>query len=154
MKIFKYDLYKKDGKWFAKCPQGQIIRTDYVNDDYYKGYFVWIIVNPGDKNEEREIEWVNKSEDYFTSARIGILEKQIIHSTMSPVGCFDNSGYLNIKLGVSDNLEIPRVLKAYRIHLYKTGQEILEPIENLNYIGFMKIWIKQELCLYCFYENV
>ena len=36
---------------------------------------------------------------------------------------------------------------------YKTGQPIETPIENLNYIGFCKLFIMQELGLYVF-ENI
>ena len=39
------------------------------------------------------------------------------------------------------------------IEFYKTGQPIKTPIENLNYIGFCKLFIMQELGLYVF-ENI
>lgn len=39
------------------------------------------------------------------------------------------------------------------IELYKTGQPIETPTENLKYIGFCKLFIMQELGLYAF-ENI
>lgn len=39
------------------------------------------------------------------------------------------------------------------LEFYKTGQPIETPIENLNYLGFCKLFIMQELGLYVF-ENI
>jgi hypothetical protein len=39
------------------------------------------------------------------------------------------------------------------LEFYKTGQPIETPLEDLNYIGFCKIFIMQELCLYVL-ENI
>lgn len=39
------------------------------------------------------------------------------------------------------------------LEFYKTGQPIRTPIENLNYLGFCKLFIMQELGLYVF-ENI
>lgn len=36
------------------------------------------------------------------------------------------------------------------IEFYKTGQEITEPVTYLNYLGFCKLFIMQELGLYVF----
>lgn len=38
------------------------------------------------------------------------------------------------------------------LEFYKTGQEILTPLNNLSYLGSCKLFIMQELCLYVF-EN-
>ena len=39
------------------------------------------------------------------------------------------------------------------LEFYKTGQEILTPLEDLVMIGTCKLFIMQELCLYVF-ENI
>jgi hypothetical protein len=43
---------------------------------------------------------------------------------------------------------VPRYLE-----LYKTGQPITTPMRSLFYLGFFKLFIMQELCLYVF-ENL
>jgi len=43
------------------------------------------------------------------------------------------------------------------LEMYKTGQPIVTPSENLNYLGTCKLFVGQELCLYVFenyYESV
>lgn len=45
------------------------------------------------------------------------------------------------------------LFKKYYFECYKTGQPILTPREDLKYVGFCKLFIMQELCLYIF-ENI
>ena len=45
------------------------------------------------------------------------------------------------------------VLEDRFLEFYKTGQPIESPLHELMYLGFCKIFIMQELCLYVF-ENV
>jgi hypothetical protein len=154
-KIFKYDLLiggeGQDQYFYANCPSGRVIRTDYVDDGYYKGNFVWIIVDPEDKNiQPRRIEWINNTPiKAGNNIQIGVLEKQVVYI---PVGSTINSIYDSegmFWLGYTEpktSLGLQRVV----IKGYKTGQEILDNVDNLEYIGWCKLWIKQELAVYFF----
>lgn len=51
---------------------------------------------------------------------------------------------------IVDNEAEPEVR---HIECYKTGQPIETPMTDLKYLGFCKLFIMQELCLYMF-ENV
>jgi len=157
-KIFKYELLIHDiGEYqyfFAHCPKGKVIRTDYVDDGYYKGHFVWIIVDPEDKDiKERKIAWINNIPvQTGNNKQIAVLEKQFI---LLPVDCTINRVYdaegmfwLDYTSPIADY-----GLQRVCIKGYKTGQEILDNIDDLEYIGFCKLWILQELGVYFFRVN-
>lgn len=154
-KIFKYDLKiggeGQDQCWYANCPKGRVIRTDYVDDGFYKGNFVWIIVDSEDKDiQERKIQWINNTPiKTGNNIQIGVLEKQFI---ILPVGCTINSVYDAEGMFWLDYTEPKTPLGLQRVCIkgYKTGQEIVDNIDNMEYINFCRIWIKQELCIYFF----
>ena len=79
MRILKYPCGWDGNRkaWWAMMPEGEIIRTEHVEDECYKGYWVWAIV--GDEPAKlRTFQWKNKSEprkfDY--SIQLGVLESQ------------------------------------------------------------------------------
>ena len=154
-KIFKYDL-KIGGEgqnqyWYANCPKGRVIRTDYVDDGFYKGNFVWIIVDSEDKDiQERKIDWINcVPRKTGNNIQLGVLEKQFI---LLPVGSSINSVYDADGMFWLD-YSLPKAdygLQRVCIKGYKTGQEILDNVDDMEYIGFCKIWILQELGVYFF----
>lgn len=154
-KIFKYDLLiggeGQDQYFYANCPDGKVIRTDYVDDGYYKGNFVWIIVDPEDKDiQHRRIEWINGVPiKTGNNIQIAVLERQFI---LLPVGCTINNVYDAEGMFWLDYTPPKADYGLQRIKLlgYKTGQEILDNIDDLEYIGFCKLWIKQELGVYFF----
>ena len=158
MKIFKYQLEERNGKYYTSMPsQSQIIRTDYVDDGYYKGHFVWAIVNPEHENVEREVSFkpsstYNISFPMLKKEQLGVLEKQEIQipADSNVVGVFDRSGKLYARL--SGGLIFDK-LKTVKICFYKTGQEITENVSNLKYIGWCRLFIKQELALYAFVQT-
>ena len=47
-------------------------------------------------------------------------------------------------------VEVDAPLEPRYIECYKTGQEIIEPLDSLQYLGCCKLFIMQELCLYMF----
>jgi hypothetical protein len=157
-KIFKYDLLiggeGQDQYFYANCPNGRVIRTDYVDDGYYKGNFVWMIVDPEDKDiQPRNIKWINDIPiKAGNNMQIGVLEKQVIYI---PVGSTINSVYDSegmFWLGYTEP-KTPLGLQRAVIKGYKTGQEILDNVDNLEYIGKCRLWIKQELAVYFFKVN-
>lgn len=157
-RIFKYDLLiggeGQNQYFYANCPQGRVIRTDYVDDGYYKGNFVWIIVDPEDKDiQERKIEWINGTPiKTGSNKQIGVLEKQF---TYLPVNAKINSVYDAEGMFWLDYTRPETHLGLEKVCLkgYKTGQEILDNVDDLEYIGFCKLWILQELGVYFFRKN-
>ena len=153
-KIFKYDLFQENDKWYAECPVGQVIRTDYVNDGFYKGNFVWIIVDPDDKNKsKREISWIKTKtkQDFvdYPSNQLSILERQhvLMRDGAKPVGVADVNGRFYLYY---DYEEFNWDTIYLEIRGYKTGQEIDIPEEQLEYLGLCRLWMKQELAIYFF----
>lgn len=157
-KIFKYELkinqFSSRENYYeycsAICPNGRVIRTDYVDDGFYKGHFVWMIVDPEDKDiQERKIQWIHNEKPSGTNIQIGVLESQILYLPLGikikAVDDYDGRFwmYYSDPLG---SMEIEKVC----IKGYKTGQEILDNIDDLEYIGKCGLWIKQELAVYFF----
>ncbi len=63
----------------------------------------------------------------------------------------DGKFFLWAIVEVSEEIEIETETRY--IEFYKTGQPIETPIEHLQYLGFCKLFIMQELGLYVF-ENI
>ena len=155
MKIFKYEIV--DGYIIAPLKR-RTLRVDYVDDGFYKGYFLWAIVDPNEESfrqflDSREFSDLEKVENqtfcgidtnmFNDRVQLRVQEKQKVIMNR-PVFAEDEDGklyaygydYLNPK--------------EYTICFYKTGQEIDLPVKNLRYLGLCKLWIMQELGLYVF----
>ena len=87
---------------------------------------------------------------------LSIKEKQCIKlpidSDIIRVDDVDGKFYIWAIVNVSNESEEIETENRY-FEFYKTGQEILTPLENLKYLGFCKLFIMQELGLYVF-ENI
>lgn len=154
MRIFKYTLEERNGKYYASMPShSQIIRTDYVDDGYYKGHFVWAIVNLFDENVEREVKYNPTTTagnfPLLKKVELGVLEKQEVFIPLDSniYRVIDNNGRL---YGLMSGGLVYDRLKKVKISFYKTGQEITENVSKLKYIGWCRLWIGMELCLYAF----
>jgi hypothetical protein len=163
MKIFKYKVMRNDIGCFIECPKGiKIIRMNHVNDGFYKGDFVWGIVDPSHNNEVMQIDYVENDLDSVPRSprlQLQVKEKQIVRIQGTPILAKDDDGLLYLyhyinpleKLAGTGWAKLTNpVARQYKIVVYKTGQEIDEPIEELEYIGLCRLWIIQELGLYTF----
>ena len=154
-KIFKYDLYERDNKWYFQGPKNVIvIRTDEVHDDYYDGFFVWCIVDPDDKEfVEHQTVFSPTVKDYAgVSKQIGFLEEQYV---VLPDKCSIQglcSHYGRAYLYYYHHGPFYKV-KPRKLIFRKTGQEIGYPLDNIIYIGWTALFIKQELAVYGFLVN-
>jgi len=151
MKIFKYKVMLNDDGYFIKCPKDiKIIRMNHVDDGFYKGDFVWGIVDPSHDNEVMQIDYIESDLDSVPRSprlQLQVKEKQVIPIQGTPTFAKDDDGLLYLYW----TLDIEK--KDYTIVVYKTGQEIDEPIEELEYIGLCRLWIVQELGLYTFIHH-
>lgn len=153
-KVFKYDLYQRDNKWFFMGPKNAIvIRTDEIHDQYYDGIFCWAIVDPDDKEMvEHETAFSPSNFDFNRNTKklLGFLEEQYIEipNRCKIDGLKSENGlaFLHYHTLFENNYETKRV----KLILRKTGQEIGYPIDKLIYIGWLFIFIKQELAVYGF----
>lgn len=145
-KIFKYK-YCPISKTAVMPLDAQILRVDHVDDGFYKGDFVWAIVEVGDENIEKVIESAPKQipiTDFPNIVELRVKEKQIINTMGYPCGAGEIDG--KIYIGCVGDLE-----HESTIAVYKTGQEIDLPVEKLVYLGLNRLWIIQELGLYTFF---
>ena len=142
MKIFKYpcgwDGNRK--QWWAVMPEGQIIRTDYVDDGTYKGYWVWAIVDPNAPNKIRTFSWIEPRKDDPTKFK-NFYEMVYVENGM-------------IKFAY-DLWGDPIPNKRLHILGFKTGQEINVDVLTRKegsyfYIGFAPLFIKTEITIYFF----
>lgn len=161
-KIFKYKITKnEDGVDVITAPnQRTTIRIDNVDDGFYKGNFLWAIVDTTSKNftqpvtqldyeYPKYIDWIKNTRTTHNLDKIelSVKEKQIIKSG-KPVFAEEGDGKLYIYCLIDDPI------KERTICFYKTGQEIDMPVDELIYIGINRLWIVQELGLYTFvYED-
>lgn len=159
-KIFKY---KVDDSGCSVIPKNShVIRAAHVDDGFYKGDFLWAIIDTEDLNEtisfnlKDSIDPITKMSWYESlnidfipkGARyqIAVKEKQVIPLRGIPYGAHEEDG----KIYVYYFEDIRMSIEYYRIAVYKTGQEIDIPLEKLQYLGLNRIWIIQELGLYTF----
>jgi hypothetical protein len=157
MKIFKYPC-GYDGnikKWWTFAPAGTIIRTDEVNDGVYKGFWVWIIVNENDKTFiKHTFNWKQNPEFDYNKPyeQIGVLEEQYLRAMLSSIDSVQvNSGKIYVN---SINSKYPPHYFDYKIYGYKTGQEIKCDLNSVKYIGFAPLFIKNEIAIYFFVEDL
>jgi hypothetical protein len=150
MKIFKYPI----SNHIIEAPINRTtIRIDHVDDGFYpKGDYLWAIVDPDDEkvvqklSPDEQVQFAIRDGDpdvgHLEEIELRVKEKQEIFSGL-PVYAQEDDG----KMYVYCLKEEPRI---HKICVYKTGQEMdIDPAE-LKYIGFNRLWIIQELCLYVF----
>lgn len=137
----------------------QVLRIDHVDDGQYKGDFIWGIVDTDNLNiKERDYSYLKfpfnkgasesdliESGVEFKSHKLKVKEAQDIFIA----GCLVGASELDGDIFVHYTPENKEAHKE-RIVVYKTGQEIREPIENLQYLGLNRLWIVQELGVYTF----
>jgi len=145
-KIFKYEVL--DG--FATVPvNSHTIRMDHVDDGFYKGDFVWAIVDTADLEDTIAIEYKPDPRPvapYGKMKQLAVKEKQIIEDMIPhTVGELDGRLYMS-------GAERPGV--KYEVCFFKTGQEIDICVEKYLYIGLCRLWIVQELGLYTFVRKI
>lgn len=141
--IFKYGVV--DG--FALIPEGaRIIRQDHVDDGFYKGDFVWAIVDR-DSKPSIQHKFIQDKElivGTFMSHRLAVKEKQTINCS-KPVAAKEVDGNIYIYSNYDCNTK-----QDWKIAVYKTGQDIDLDVDKLEYLGLNRLWIVQELGLYTF----
>lgn len=160
-KIFKYTIDSKGG---VNIPKKHIIlRVDHVDDGFYKGNFVWAIVDSEDKDMgylELKCSYYTIDEVYsyslypepkllecYEKTQLAVKEKQIVELDGKPEFAKDDNGMMYV-YNRKDN--VWGHTNPYAISVYKTGQEITEPLDKLQYLGLNRLWIMQELGLYTF----
>lgn len=150
MKIFKYEVQETSrGQYIAAPKNIKIIRMNHVDDGFYKGDFVWGIVDPKEPNIIISIDFVDEVIDSIPmslSKELRVKEKQDVVIYGEPLLAKDVDGKLFIYYSGGP-------LNEVKIAFYKTGQEIDEPLNSLEYIGLCRLWIVQELGLYAFVVN-
>jgi len=151
-RILKYPVGVENGKPYAWCPEGKCIRISYVDDQFYLGYFAWLIVDSDlePKFEKRflKAERINEVKDPLV-IQLGVLEEQVIETEMNT-----EPGFVSINEGkIYLTLEKDCIFGGdtkYKICGYKTGQDISIHPQNLEYLGFVPLIIKQEIAIYFF----
>ncbi len=150
-KIFKYKIENNH----TRIPIGaKVLRIDHVDDGFYKGDFLWAIVDV-DQKEMVDFEWSGKPYSaarlpdpyYMGQHELKVKEKQSISIYGYPCSAGEQDGKIYV---YSDHETARSKLDTYDIAVFKTGQAIDIPIEKLRYLGLNRLWIIQELGLYTF----
>lgn len=149
-KIFKYD-YDREMQRAILPTNAKILRVDHVDDGFYKGDFVWAIV---DTNETEKVSvtipvyWLHENLNplhiYYRAEELKVKEKQEITIKGIPMSAGEGDGKIFVYYAGTEEE------KTYKIGVFKTGQEIDVPVEKLRYLGLNRLWIVQELGLYTF----
>lgn len=143
-KIFKYEV--KEGSTLIP-KRSTVIRVSHVDDGFYKGDFVWAIVDPEDTEETRVLQ-VGESPplNHECTQELRVTEKQTVEGIL-PHGVGEDNGkiYLHGE---------PDPGAKYEVCFFKTGQEIDIDLNEYFYIGLCRLWIVQELGLYTFIKKV
>lgn len=155
MRILKYPCgYDNNRKaWWAMMPKGKIIRTEWVDDGTYKGYWVWAVVDDEDPIELRTFQWQNKPEPHVFDEEIqlGVLESQEILVRDYPFyeGVFVVDGKIYLRYDIVGDYPT-------RLHIvgYKTGQNINVDLKKYEYVGFAPLKIKDEIAIYFFMKGL
>lgn len=151
-KIFKYDFNPETRE--VELPlEHTILRIDHVDDGFYKGDFLWAIVDAEAPNC-RQV--VNYKLGYSRNPRppqslyreeLRVMEKQYVKYT--PVYAEEDTGKMYV---YSPDHSYPKN-GPFKVAVYKTGQEIDLPLDKLRYLGLCKLRIVQELGLYVFWAH-
>lgn len=151
-KIFKYNYNRETGE--VEMPRDAIIlRLDHVDDGFYKGDFLWAIVDPKHSKIKRNIHSpfpYSRSETYqqenVRTIKLKVKEKQIVVIPGKPLQVEENDGEIILKF----SLDLKNPPSEYKIAFFKTGQPIDIDLSKSQYLGLARIWIVQELGLYTF----
>jgi len=151
-KIFKYSIDPVTR--IAEMPRGQGLRVDYVDDGFYKGDYVWAIVDSNDKDKFDfpfpSSKWSKSPRpenlSFFEKKELKVKEKQEILSYGEPFYAEEDDGKMFVYCGETDR----SYEKSHKIAVFKTGQKIDLPLEKMTYLGLNRLWIIQELGLYVF----
>ena len=160
LKIFKYEL-NRETRVVNMPVLSRIIRVAHVDDNFYKGDFVWAIID----TEQSELQEIVLNETYMVALNaepfdysdyikheIRVKEKQEIEVNGFPVGAHEDDGKLYVY--IQDKFtDCTDGSKKFKIAMFKTGQEIDIPLNKMVYLGLNRLWIIQELGLYTFLYN-
>jgi hypothetical protein len=140
--------------WYTFAPKGKIVRTDFVDDGVYKGYWVWLIVESGDTEfKKQEFTWLKTSTDIYPErVQLGIMPEQRVEiegTIFNNLVSFEN-GMIWLNYDLSEKDDADRVKTYYKIVGYKTGEEFNIHPQNLFYLGYAAIIIKNEIAVYFF----
>lgn len=154
-KIFKY-IYNPETKTVRMPFEADILRIDFVNDSFYKGNFLWAIVDAEAQSFCQEVDMgfpyslaakLDKSK--MVRRELAVKEKQEVLLAGEPIAASEDDG----KLYVYYHPDGSGQEKKYCISFYKTGQEINEDLSSAVYLGVCRLWIVMELGLYTFWTN-
>jgi hypothetical protein len=150
-KIFKYPAGYEKGKLYYFGLKGKVLRTGWVEDTTYKGYWVWVIVDPESKDYEKifveEVDpWI--PEEFCSEwVELGVLEEQEIKLYENTV--FDGIRVYKGKIKLGCNYCTGQ-METFKIIGCKTGQELKYHPNDLEYLGFASLVIKDEIAIYFF----
>lgn len=150
-KIFKYP-FDPDTLEVEMPQRAWILRIDHVDDGFYKGDFLWAVVNTEDPKVRQRLDKylveivrrVNVPPAGCGKIELRVKEKQTVERTGSLCGAGEEDGKIYV---YEDGFGS---LGESQVAVFKTGQEIDVPIEKLRYLGLNRLWIIQELGLYTF----
>lgn len=150
-KIFKYPIDMES--LIVTMPQDAwILRIDHVDDGFYRGDFVWAVVDAQapsvpyrlDKYLVAAVKHTNEVPAGCSRIELRVKERQTIHCPGQLQGAGEEDGKIYVyyeEFGEARDVEIA---------VFKTGQEIDVPTDMLRYLGLNRLWIIQELGLYTF----
>jgi len=159
-KIFKYPVWEDNGRNHITIPvKHKTIRLEYVDDGFYKGWFVWAIVDTQHTTMISKTVNLSAADAQYIAPKpkymqIGLLEEQIVYI---PSNCFiTNVSFIEGKcyLFYEEYTLSKGTYTGYSLKGRKTGQELGFDPEEYNCVGWLKPWIKQELCVYVFAKRV
>jgi hypothetical protein len=155
-KIFKYPVWEDNGRNHITIPENhKVIRLEYVDDGFYKGWFVWAIVDPHDTTMISKTVNLSAADAQYIAPKpkylqIGLMEDQDIYL---PSNCFITEVkfiFGKCYIFYEEFCASKGTYTKYNLKGRKTGQELGFDPEEYSYIGCLKPWIKQELCVYVF----
>lgn len=141
--------------------QSTIIRKAWVDDGFYKGYFIWAIVDRSSKDPETERLELTFTRNDFTDSvpqlseietsndwrRLKIKETQTVVTPRAELlAIAEDDGELYVTFPIESDIDD----EVVELVAYKTGQDITINLDEYSYIGLGRIWIVQELGLYFF----
>lgn len=135
----------------------QVLRIDHVDDGQYKGDFIWGIVDTDNLEIKERCYFQDfpysagksldelKHSPNIKSLKLKVKEKQTILISGYLLGASETDGEIFVHY-----LDLGSAPFEETIVLYKTGQEITEDVDKLDYLGLGRLWIGQELAVYVF----
>jgi hypothetical protein len=148
-RILKYPIGYEKGRPYGWVPEGKCIRIDWIKDQIYHGFFCWIIVDTNNLVFEKRFLTYPKITYPIDNIRVqlGVLEDQYIETDLptEPKLVFIDKGKIYLSLDHKTYGDT-----SHRIIGCKTGSTVDIHPDNLQYLGFVPIFIKSEIVVYFF----